>query len=77
MSRHRRGAILGVVHLDRAGRDGMVLDILEVARPAVEAHVLGLVEQRTFRRSDFEQAPNGAVRAEMAAARWARSPGTW
>jgi hypothetical protein len=55
----------GVVHLDRPGRDGMVLDILEVARPAVEAHVLGLVEQRTFRRSDFEQAPNGAVRVLM------------
>jgi CRISPR associated protein Cas1 len=55
----------GVVHLDRAGRDGMVLDILEVTRPAVEAHVLDLVEQRTFRRSDFEQAPNGAVRVLM------------
>jgi CRISPR-associated protein Cas1 len=55
----------GVVHLDRPGRDGMVLDILEVTRSAVEAHVLGLVEQRTFRRCDFEQAPNGAVRVLM------------
>jgi CRISPR associated protein Cas1 len=55
----------GVVHADRAGRDSMVLDIFEVARPAVEAHVLCLVEQRTFRRSDFEQDPNGAVRVLM------------
>jgi hypothetical protein len=55
----------GVVHLDRAGRDGMVLDILEVARPRVEALVLNLVAERTFRRSDFHEAPDGAVRVLM------------
>ena len=52
----------GVVHLDRAARDGMVLDVLEVARPAVETFTLDLVRERVFRRSDFHEAPDGAVK---------------
>ena len=55
----------GVVHFDRAGRDGMVLDILEVARPSVEAFVLDLAAERTFGRSDFHEAADGAVRVLM------------
>jgi CRISPR-associated endonuclease Cas1 len=55
----------GVVHLDRAGRDGMVLDVLEVARPIVEAFILDLVAERAFGRSDFYEAPDGAVRVLM------------
>ena len=53
---------LGVVHLDRARRDGMVLDVLEVARPAVESFTLDLVSERVFRRSDFHEALDGAVK---------------
>lgn len=56
---------LGVVHLDQAGRDGMVLDLLEVVRPAVEAFVLELAADRAFRRSDFYEGPDGAVRVLM------------
>ena len=76
---------LGIVHLDKAGRDGMVLDLLEVARPAVEAFILGLVGERTWRRSDFHQASDGHVRLlmpvthELAATlpRWGQVVGPW
>jgi len=53
---------LGVVHLDRAGRASMALDLAEVARPEAERFVLGLVKARTFRRRDFWQGDDGRVR---------------
>jgi CRISPR-associated endonuclease Cas1 len=52
----------GVIHLDKPCRDGMVYDLLEVARPAVDHVVLRLAAERTFRRSDFWQGHDGACR---------------
>lgn len=46
----------GIVHLDRARRDSMALDLLEVVRPDVDRFVLELVASRTFRRRDFSKA---------------------
>jgi hypothetical protein len=56
---------LGVIHLDRAGRDSMALDLLEIVRPEVECFVLELVAQRVFRRRDFWKSTDGQVRVLM------------
>jgi CRISPR-associated endonuclease Cas1 len=53
---------LGLLHLDSAGRPSMALDICEPLRPRIEAFVLELVAQRVFRRVDFLEAPDGAIR---------------
>jgi hypothetical protein len=76
---------LGVVHLDAASRDGLVLDLMEVLRPAVDAYVLELVAERTWRRSDFHQTSDGHVRLlmpfthDIAATlpRWEQEVGPW
>ncbi len=53
---------LGVLHADGKARDSMALDLIEVVRPHVEACVLRLLAERTFRRLDFAEVPDGTVR---------------
>ncbi len=53
---------LGVVHNDSKGRASLALDIMEPVRPLAEAFVLDLVGSRTFRKAEFTEAPDGAVR---------------
>jgi hypothetical protein len=72
---------LGIVHNDTRQRQSMALDVMEPIRPAVDAFVLDLLAQRTFRKSDFAEASDGAVRLrsplthELAASlpTWARA----
>jgi CRISPR-associated endonuclease Cas1 len=53
---------LGIVHLDTRGRPSLALDLMEPVRPEVDAFVLDLLEQRTFRKVDFTETPEGHVR---------------
>jgi CRISPR-associated endonuclease Cas1 len=76
---------LGIIHLDASSRDGLVLDLMEVLRPSVDAYVLELVAERTWRRSDFHQTSDGHVRLlmpfthDIAATlpRWEQEVGPW
>jgi CRISPR-associated endonuclease Cas1 len=76
---------LGIVHNDARGRQSMALDLIEPVRPEVEAFVLDLIEQRTFKKSEFTETPDGHVRLlaplthELAETmpRWARSLAPW
>lgn len=52
---------MGIVHTDMKGRDSLVLDLLEALRPDVESYALRLVAERTWRRADFHEAPDGSV----------------
>jgi CRISPR associated protein Cas1 len=53
---------LGIVHADYRDRDSFALDLMEAARPAVDAYVLELLETRTFRRRDFAETARGVCR---------------
>ncbi len=53
---------LGVIHADKKARDSMALDLVEPVRPHVEAYVLALLAERTFRRLDFAELADGTVR---------------
>jgi CRISPR-associated protein Cas1 len=53
---------LGFVHADMPNRDSLALDLLEALRPDVERHVLNLVAERTFSRTDFVERNDGSVR---------------
>ncbi len=57
---------VGILHLDSAGRPSMALDVCEPVRPAVDAFALELVSQRVFRRVDFHETTDGAVRLGVA-----------
>jgi CRISPR-associated endonuclease Cas1 len=46
----------------REGRQSLALDVMEPIRPAVEAFVLDLVAERTFRKADFVETSDGHVR---------------
>jgi CRISPR-associated endonuclease Cas1 len=52
----------GLVHKDAKGRQSLALDVMEPIRPAVEAFVLDLVTERTFRKADFVETSDGHVR---------------
>lgn len=53
---------LGVLHADHKARDSMALDLIEPVRPHVEGYLLRLLVERTFRRLDFAELPDGTVR---------------
>ncbi len=53
---------LGVLHADHKARDSMALDLIEPVRPHVEGYLLRLLAERTFRRLDFAELPDGTVR---------------
>ncbi len=72
---------LGVLHLDAAGRDSLVLDVLEPVRPQVERFVIDVMAEATFTRKDFIERTDGSVRVGPALAQrlaatmpiWARA----
>lgn len=72
---------LGVVHNDARARQSMALDLMEPVRPEVEAFVLDMVDNRSFRKVEFAETGEGHVRLraplthELAETmpRWARS----
>jgi len=53
---------LGVLHVDKAYRASLALDVIETVRPAVDAYVLDLIASHTFRRADFHQTRDGRCR---------------
>jgi len=53
---------LGIMHADAKGRDSLALDLLEVARPIVDAAVLELVRDRHLRKRDFVEDRRGVLR---------------
>jgi CRISPR-associated endonuclease Cas1 len=53
---------LGIVHVDYRSRDSFALDLMEAARPAVDAHVSELLHSRAFSRRDFAETPRGVCR---------------
>lgn len=53
---------VGFMHVDRSGRRGLALDLMEELRPhGVDRFVLSLVNRKQVDGSDFEKAPDGAV----------------
>ncbi len=53
---------LGVLHADQRNRDSFALDAMEPIRPAVDAFVLDLLEERVLTSRDFVEQPNGICR---------------
>jgi CRISPR-associated endonuclease Cas1 len=53
---------LGVLHADQRNRDSFALDAMEPIRPAVDAFVLDLLEERILTSRDFAELPNGICR---------------
>jgi CRISPR-associated endonuclease Cas1 len=53
---------LGIFHLDQRARDSLALDLMEAARPAVDAYLLDLIARRTFNRGDFAETRKGSCR---------------
>jgi CRISPR-associated endonuclease Cas1 len=65
---------LGIFHTDRRDRASLALDLMEAARPAVDAYLLALLAQRTLSAREFVETSEGACRitprlaSELAAA---------
>lgn len=53
---------LGIVHADYRSRDSLALDLMETVRPRVDAYLLDLLQQRTFKATDFYESPRGVCR---------------
>ena len=53
---------LGILHADQRNRDSFALDAMEPVRPAVDAFVLDLLEERVLTSRDFIEMPNGVCR---------------
>jgi CRISPR-associated protein Cas1 len=69
---------LGIFHVDRRDRDSLALDIMECARPAVDAYVLALLEKRTLAATDFAETRQGGCRLTLTmAARLTHTASAW
>lgn len=53
---------LGIVHADYRSRDSLALDVMEAVRPQVDAYLLDLLHEHTFKASDFYESPRGICR---------------
>jgi CRISPR-associated endonuclease Cas1 len=54
--------MLGFLHADARNRDSLACDLMEPARPRVDAYVLDLFLRREFRKEDFFELPDGQCR---------------
>jgi CRISPR-associated endonuclease Cas1 len=52
---------IGILHADAAGRPGLACDLMEVVRPIVDTHVLGLLSG-PLRKREFTEDARGVVR---------------
>jgi len=69
---------MGLLHADKSARESFALDLMEPARPDVDAYVLRLVRGHTFRRSDFFETRHGVCRLMPSVARpLARTSRRW
>jgi CRISPR-associated endonuclease Cas1 len=53
---------LGIFHTDRRDRASLALDLMEAARPAVDAYLLALLTQRTLLAREFVETREGGCR---------------
>ncbi len=53
---------LGIFHTDRRDRASLALDLMEAARPAVDAYLLALLTQRTLSAREFSETREGSCR---------------
>jgi CRISPR-associated endonuclease Cas1 len=53
---------LGVMHADLRSRDSLASDLMEPARPRVDARLLDLLEKRAFVKQDFFETREGVCR---------------
>jgi len=53
---------MGIIHADRPYRDSFVFDLMEPVRPEVDRYLLKLLDDHTFRRSDFFETREGVCR---------------
>ena len=53
---------LGILHADKAGRESLIYDLIEPARPTVERYVLDLLGSHRFRLRDFAETRTGVCR---------------
>jgi CRISPR-associated endonuclease Cas1 len=53
---------IGILHADAHHRDSLALDLMEAARPDVDAYLLGLLRTHVFRVTDFHETRQGACR---------------
>lgn len=56
---------LGVMHADDRNKSGLAFDVMEAARPAVDAWFLDLLAQRVFTREEVYQTATGVVRLAL------------
>jgi CRISPR-associated endonuclease Cas1 len=59
----------GFLHADRRGRDALVYDLIELARPAVDDCVLTFLQVTTFHAGDFTRVSDGSSRLHPQQAR--------
>lgn len=52
----------GFLHADRRGRDALVYDLMELARPAVDDQVLRFLQATPFHAGDFTRVSDGSCR---------------
>ncbi|MGA2111724.1 MAG: CRISPR-associated endonuclease Cas1 [Anaerolineales bacterium] len=52
---------LGCMHTDQPARNSLALDLMEPARPIVDAWLLKLLLERRFARNDFYETPKGQI----------------
>lgn len=60
---------LGILHYDQRGRASFALDLMEPARPQIDAQLHQLLSSHSFRRADFVEASDGTCRIEPTLAR--------
>ncbi len=53
---------MGILHADMRGRQSLVLDLMEAARPIADRHVLRLAKAHPMRWRDFKEDERGVVR---------------
>lgn len=69
---------IGLLHADLPYRDSLACDLMEPARPRVDAFVLDMLQTRTFRVEDFAETRQGACRVSPGVARLlAETAPTW
>lgn len=53
---------MGLLHADMRGRQSLVLDLMEAARPIADRHILRLAREHPMRWRDFKEDERGVVR---------------
>jgi hypothetical protein len=72
---------LGLYHADQRYRNSLACDVMEPVRPAVDLHLLQLLQKRSFRKADFFENRQGVCRVmppitrqlALTAAKWSRA----